>query len=66
MKKDKLKPCPFCGKEIKKVRYEWCECGTEKIKYQVYCPCGIKTEWFAQEIMAFKTWNKRSSSSLKG
>lgn len=66
----KLKPCPFCGREVETAEMEWCPAGATRLK--VYCRCGADVETSAESIYyvdglptfggldAIAKWNNRS------
>lgn len=48
----KLKPCPFCGSEVK--------VNATNIREQIYCPnCGASTVWTSFPLSR-KRWNERT------
>ena len=52
MTETKLKPCPFCGREVKIAK--------GKISFWVYCPhCVGQTELYETEQKAIEAWNAR-------
>lgn len=63
MKKELLKPCPFCGSKAYEVSYTEQPC---VIRHKIYCPkCHANIEWYHDEYQSYTSeetidaWNKR-------
>lgn len=55
---EELKPCPFCGGEVKTDR------SSNIIGFQVYCaPCRIQTAWERTMEEAARRWNRRVTAA---
>jgi hypothetical protein len=64
---DNLKPCPFCGKEVK------IQGGPEEWQptfydpdsggdpYQIICECGCSVGWYYDVEDLLKSWNRRAN-----
>ena len=56
---EKLKPCPFCGNEVKLISRP-IKFGSDERVYYIECQCGITTGEAADCHSAEKTWNRRN------
>ena len=58
---EKLKPCPFCGKEpiLEEVKI------ANAKGYFVKCKCGTEQKLYKSKINAIKKWNRRAADSSK-
>lgn len=55
---EELKPCPFCGGEGRKMKYEfgW---------YIACCTCGAMTATCQMERLADSKWNRRTEMKVR-
>lgn len=65
-----MKPCPFCGRKVGLVEFEYTIPGVSKLK--VYCPCGAEIGIESDELVyyhgeghqlgksAIEKWNDRA------
>lgn len=61
MKDVKLKPCPFCGGEVKHFRYSWGVCGVvhcQVCKTKFVLPWGECTT----DMDLYNAWNRRATN----
>lgn len=59
-----LKPCPFCGKEVKikkKCYKNWCG-EIQRRGYYITCKCGVSTKEYDSEEKVSKVWNRRTEN----
>jgi Lar family restriction alleviation protein len=54
---EKLKSCPFCGRQMKYDFNLWFD---TELKSRIFCPtCSIGTSWLETQKEAIKKWNRR-------